>query len=148
VGSSAATCPMALGFASPRGELRCCHVFLSFGPRLPIEVGSGAAMCPMASGSASPRGELRCFHVPHDLQRAVDHRNKERPSCPRHAPGLAFFQSMLTCYQGACKMCGHVATVRFNSATPAQLTTHGHGYSGDTILQDGTMTLTMFSTTG
>jgi hypothetical protein len=28
--------------------------------------------------------------------------------------------------------------VRFNSATQTQLTTYGHGYSGDTIRQDGT----------
>jgi hypothetical protein len=26
VGSGAATCPMALGSASPRGEFRCCHI--------------------------------------------------------------------------------------------------------------------------
>jgi hypothetical protein len=41
----------------------------------------------------------------------------------------------------------HVATVWFNSAMSAQLTTLGHGYSGDTIRQDGTMVLAMFSIT-
>jgi hypothetical protein len=43
----------------------------------------------------SLRGELRCCHVPHGTQRAVDHRNKERPSCPRHAARLACFQGLL-----------------------------------------------------
>jgi hypothetical protein len=46
VASSAATCPMAPGFASSRGELRHCHVFLSSGSRLPTKVGSGAATWP------------------------------------------------------------------------------------------------------
>jgi hypothetical protein len=44
--SGAATCPMALSSASSRGELRCCHVFLSSGPHLPAKVGFGAAMWP------------------------------------------------------------------------------------------------------
>jgi hypothetical protein len=46
VGSSTATCPMAPGSASLRGELRCYDVFLSSGPCLPIEVGSGAITWP------------------------------------------------------------------------------------------------------
>jgi hypothetical protein len=125
-----------------------CHASCSFGPHLYTEVGSGAAMCssaldlaslprwaptlPRGPGLASPRGELQCCHVPHGPQRAVDHRNKEMPSCPRHVAGLACVQSMGACYQGACKACGHAATVRFNSAIQAQLTTLEHGYSGDT----------------
>jgi hypothetical protein len=43
-------------------------------------------------------------------------------------------------------MCEQATTVQFNSATLAQLTTPGHGYSGDMTRQDGTMALTMFST--
>jgi hypothetical protein len=66
---------------------------------------------------ASPRGELQCCHVPHGPQRAVDHRNKEGPSCPRHTARLACVQSTVTCYQGTYKVCGQVATVQFNSAT-------------------------------
>jgi hypothetical protein len=42
-------------------------------------------------------------------------------------------------------MCGLAATVQFNSATQAQLTTHEHVYSGDTIGQDDTTVLTLFS---
>jgi hypothetical protein len=67
----------------------------SSGPHLPTEVGSGTAMCPMAPGSASLKGELQCFHVPHGPQRAVDHRNKERPSYPRHAARHTCFQGLL-----------------------------------------------------
>jgi hypothetical protein len=33
---------------------------------------------------------------------------------------------MLTRYRDACNTCGHAAIVSFNSATPAQLITHGH----------------------
>jgi hypothetical protein len=145
VSSSAATWPRA----SPpyRVELRRCHVFLGSGPRLPTEVGSGSATCssaldlaslsrwapalPCGPGLASPRGELRCYHVPHGPQRAVDQRNKERPSCPRHATGLTCVQSTIACYRGASKACEYVATVRFNSATRVQLITPGHGYTGD-----------------
>jgi hypothetical protein len=99
-------------------------------------------------GIASPRGELQCCHVPHGPQRAVDHRNKERPSGPRHTAGLVSVQSTAACYRGAYKACGHAATVQFNSATQAQLTTHGYGYSGDTTRQDGTTALIMFSIAG
>jgi hypothetical protein len=81
-------------------------------------------------------------------QRAVDHRNKEGPSCLRHAVGLVCVQSTVACYRGVCKACGQAATVRFNSATQSQLTTPGHGYSGDTTRQDGTTALTMFSIAG
>jgi hypothetical protein len=130
----------------------------------PREESSGAATCssapdhtslprwasalPCGPGLASPRGELWSCHVPHDPQRVVNHRNKERPSCPRHAAGLACVQSMVACYRGACKACGHAATVWFNSAMQAQLTTPGHGYSGDMTRQDGTTVLTMFSIAG
>jgi hypothetical protein len=128
------------------------------------EESSGAATCssapdlaylsrwalaqPRGPDLASLRGELRCCHVPHGPQRAVNHRNKEKANCPRHAAGLACVQSTITCYRGACKACGQTATVRFNSATQAQLTTPLHGYSGDMTQQDGTTTLTMFSIAG
>jgi hypothetical protein len=75
-----------------------------------------ALTLPRGPGLASLRGELRCCHVPHDPQRTMEHRNKEGPSCPRHAAGLACVQSTITCYRGAYKACGHAATVRFNSA--------------------------------
>jgi hypothetical protein len=42
----------------------------------------------------------------------------------------------------------HAATVRLYSAASAQLTTPGHGYSGDMTRQDGTTALAMFSTVG
>jgi hypothetical protein len=77
----------------------------------PREESSGAATCfsapdlaslsrwtptlPHRSSLASLRGELRCCHVPHGPQRVVDHRNKERASCPRHAGGLACVQTRL-----------------------------------------------------
>jgi hypothetical protein len=67
-------------------------------PCLPDKVSFGAATCSMALGSASLRGELRCCHVPHDPQQAMDHRNKERPSCPRHAARLACFQVLLRAF--------------------------------------------------
>jgi hypothetical protein len=76
-------------------------VFLSSGPRLPVEVGSSATTWPT-----------------------------------------------VTCYRGAYKACEHAAIVWFSSAAQAQLTTHVHGYSGDTTRQDGTTTLTMFSIAG
>jgi hypothetical protein len=107
-----------------------------------------ALALPRGPGLASPRGELQCCHIPHGSQRAMDHRNKERSSCPRHAAGLACVQSTVACYRGACKACGHVAIVRFNSAMQAQLTIPEHGYSGDMIQQDGTTALTMFSIAG
>jgi hypothetical protein len=91
-----------------------------------------APALPRDPSLASPREELRCCHVPHGPQRVVDHRNKEGPSCPKHADGLACVQSTVACYRGACMACGQAATVWFNSVTQAQLTTPGHGYSGDT----------------
>jgi hypothetical protein len=42
----------------------------------------------------------------------------------------------------------HAATVRLYSAASAQLTTPGHGYSGNTTRQDDTTALAMFSTAG
>jgi hypothetical protein len=141
--------------------LSCATWLRALSPR---EESSGAATCSSAPDlaslprwaptlsrgpcPASPRGELRCCHVPHGPQRVVDHRNKECPSCPRHAAGLTCVQSTIACYRGACKTCGHAATVRFNKATQAHLTTPEHGYSGDTIRQDGATTLTMFSIAG
>jgi hypothetical protein len=93
----------------------------------PLEEGSDATTCssapdlaslprwapvlPHGPGLASSRGVLQCCHVPHGPQCAVDHRNKEGPSCPRHTAGLACVQSTVACYQGACKACRHAATV-------------------------------------
>jgi hypothetical protein len=130
----------------------------------PREESSGAATCfsasdlasllrwapalPRGPGLASLRGELRCCHIPHGPQWAVDHRNKEGSTCPRHTDGLTCVQSTVACYRSTCKACGHAATVRFNSATQSQLTTPRHGYNGDTTHQDGTTALTMFSIAG
>jgi hypothetical protein len=164
VSSGAATCSSALDLASlSRWALVLPHVtWLRALP--PREENSGAATCssapdlaslsrwaptlPCDPGLASLRGELRCYHVPHCPQRAMDHRNKERASCPRHAAGLACVQSAVACYQGTYKACVQAATVWFNSATQTQLTTPRHGYSGDTTRQDGTTALTMFSIAG
>jgi hypothetical protein len=133
-------------------------------PRLLTELSSGAATCssaldlaslsrwalalPRGPSLASPRGELRCCHIPHNPQRTVDHKNKERSSCPRNAVGLTCVQSTVACYRGACKTCGQTATVWFNSAAQTQLTTPGHGYRGDTTRHDGTTALTIFSIAG
>jgi hypothetical protein len=99
----------------------------------PREESSGAATCssapdltsllrwalslPRGLSLASSRGELRCCHIPHGPQRVVDHRNKERPSCPRHAARLACVQSTVVCYRGVYKACGYTTTVWFNMAT-------------------------------
>jgi hypothetical protein len=72
----------------------------------------------------------------------------KRPSCPRHAAGIACFQSTVACYRGACKTCRYVAIVWFNSATQTQLTTPRHGDSGDTTRHDGTTAWAMFSIAG
>jgi hypothetical protein len=96
----------------------------------------------------SVRGELLCCHIPHGPQWTMDHRNKEEPNCPRHAARLACVQSTVACYRRICKACEHAAIVRFNSAMRSQLTTPGHGYSGDTNQQDGSTTLTMFNIAG
>jgi hypothetical protein len=100
-----------------RGGFRCCHMALP-----PQEESFGAGTCSSAPDLAylprwapvllcgpclaSPRGELQCCHVPHGPQRAVGHRNKERPNCPRHIAGLTCFQSMIVCYQDTYKTCG------------------------------------------
>jgi hypothetical protein len=160
----ATTCSSALDLASlPRWAptLPCVPWLQTLPPR---EESSGAATCfsapdlaslprwapmlPRGTDLTSPRGELWCCHVPHGPQRVVDHRNKEGPSCPRHAAGLACVQSTVACYRGACKACGQAVTVRFNSATQSQLTTPGYGYSGDTTRQDDITALTMFSIAG
>jgi hypothetical protein len=107
-----------------------------------------APMLPRGPGIASLRGELRCCHVSHGPQRAVDHKNKESPSYPKHAAGLTCVQSSVACYRGAYKSCGQTATVQFNCATQAQLTTPGYGYSDDTTRQNDTTALTMFSIAG
>jgi hypothetical protein len=164
VSSGAATCPMAPDLTSlPRWALALPHVtWLQALP--PREESFGAVTCssvtdlasmsrwaptlPRGPDLASPGGELRCCHVPHGPQRAVDHRNKERPSCPGHAAGLTCVQSTVVCYRGACKACRYVATVQFNNATLAQLTTPGHGYCSDTTRWDGTTALTIFSIAG
>jgi hypothetical protein len=105
------------------------------GPRLPKRRASALPCVPQLRTSPPYQGGLWRCHVSHGSglclperrapvlprtpqpQRAVDHRNKERSSCPRHAAGLACFQSTLACYRGACKTCGQTATVRFNSTT-------------------------------
>jgi hypothetical protein len=76
-----------------------------------VSLSRWAPALPCDPDLASPRGELRCCHVPHGPQRAVDHGNKERHSCPRHAAGLTCVQSTVACYRGACKACGHAATI-------------------------------------
>jgi hypothetical protein len=144
-----------------------CHVPCSSGPLLPIEVSTGTSTCPAAPDLAFlPRG-VRCCHVscgpgPRLLAELKSFGATTYPTAPsrlwttgikndlslRHATGLACFQSTLACYRGACKTCGQAVIVRFNSATPAQLTTPGHGYSGNTTQQDGTTALAMFSTAG
>jgi hypothetical protein len=103
-------------------------MFLSFESRLPAEVGSEAATWhqPRLSERRAPVLQCTSRH-----QWAVDHRNKEEPSCPRHAAELVCVQSTIVYYRGVCKVCGHAATVRFNIAMQSQLTTLGHGYSGD-----------------
>jgi hypothetical protein len=92
-----------------RGGLRRYHVAPTSPPR---EESSGAATYPTT----------RPFFIPvvHGPQRVVDHRNKESSSYPKHAVGLACVQSTDACYRGACKACGYVAIVRFNSATQTQ----------------------------
>jgi hypothetical protein len=81
----------------------------------PREESSGAATCssapdltslprwtpalPRGPDLASPRGELRCCHVPHAPQRAVDHKNKKGPSCPKLPAEFTCVQSTVTCYR-------------------------------------------------
>jgi hypothetical protein len=136
--------------ASPpcRGGFWRCHVSHGFGLCLPERRAPALPRVSQLQTLPPCRGGLRRCHVvrprlperrapvlPHTSrpQRVVDHRNKRRPSCPRHAAGLACVQSTVACYRGACKACGQTATTRFNSATQAQLTTPGHCYSGDMI---------------
>jgi hypothetical protein len=114
----------------------------------PQEESSGAVTCSSALNLASLSRWATVLSRTPRPQRAVDHKNKEGSNCPRHTAGLACVQSMVACYRGACKACGHAATVRFNSATQSQLITLGHGYSGDTTRQDGTTALTMSNTAG
>jgi hypothetical protein len=129
--SGAATCSSAPDLASlPRWAPALPRV-LRLWALPPREESSGAATCssapdlaslpkwasalPHGPGLASLRGERRGCHIPHGPQRAVDHRNKERSSCLRHAAGLACVQSTVTCYRGICKACEQAATVRCNA---------------------------------
>jgi hypothetical protein len=48
----------------------------------PASLSRWAPALPRGSGLTSLRGELRCCHVPHGLQQAVDHRNKEGHNYP------------------------------------------------------------------
>jgi hypothetical protein len=105
VGSGAITCHAALDLVS---VLRWAPML----PRVPRlrslpfwEVSSSVATCPMALGSAFLRGDLRCCHVSHGPRRAVDHRNKERLSCPKHAASLTCFHGTLVRYRSAYKTC-------------------------------------------
>jgi hypothetical protein len=76
---------------------------------------------------------------------AMDHRNKERLSYPRHAARLTCFQGMFVRYRSACKTC---MLLQCDSTVqpPTQLTTPGHGYNGNTTRQEGTTVMAMFST--
>jgi hypothetical protein len=90
--SGGSTCPRGSGFGLPsQGSSGAATCRLGSSTRLLAQGSSGAATCPKASASVSPRRELRCCHIPHDPQRAVDHRNKERLSCPSHVASLACF---------------------------------------------------------
>jgi hypothetical protein len=105
-----------------RGGLRHCHV-------------------PHGSGLCLPEGELRCCHMSHSLQRVVDHKNKGRSSCPRHAARLTCFDGTLTHYWGIYKTCARwdhhnlegVHTCRYSVAqqsSAARLTAHRHSWQG------------------
>jgi hypothetical protein len=98
VSSGAATCHMTPGSAFLREELRCCHVSHESGLCLPKR-GAPVLPCLTSRGSAFLRGELRCCHVSHGPRRAVDHRNKEMPSRPRHAARLTCFQGLLRAFE-------------------------------------------------
>jgi hypothetical protein len=107
VSFDAVMCPSALDLASlMRWALVLPRVTwlwaLSF-----WEGSSGAAICPTARDSAFLKGELLCCHVSHGPWRAVNHRNKEKLSCPRHAARLACFQGTLvrywSAYRRACR---------------------------------------------
>jgi hypothetical protein len=63
-------------------EHRRCHVSLGFGRRLLAEMSSGAVMYLTTPDSVFLRGELRYCNVSHDPRWAMDHRDKERLSCP------------------------------------------------------------------
>jgi hypothetical protein len=79
------------------------------------------------------RGELCCCHVSHGPRRAVDHRNKERLSCPSHAGmqlGSRVFKARSCVIEATVDV--QAATVCPYSAASVQLTTPEHGYRGDT----------------
>jgi hypothetical protein len=105
VGSGATTCPAAPYLTS----------LLRWAPTLPC--------VPQLRSSLPCRGGLRHFHLSHGSgiflpkgrapmlpcvprpQWAVDHRNKERLSCPRHATRLACFRGKYVHYQGKTSSC-------------------------------------------
>jgi hypothetical protein len=118
--SDAVTCPAALNLSSLpmwaptpsrvprprtsplcRGGLQRFHMSLSFGSRF----------LPRWAPTLPHVLWLRCCHVFHSPQRVMDHKNKERLSCPRHAGRLTCFRDQYPHYQGkpsswACKTCG------------------------------------------
>jgi hypothetical protein len=103
-----------------KDRLRRCHMPYGSGPRFPAEVDSGAATCPSALDHASrprwapvlPRApqvrtSLPCWEGLWHLRVSYD----SGPRLPvGHATRLTCFQGKLACYQGACKMCRHVAS--------------------------------------
>jgi hypothetical protein len=52
-----------------------------------------------SSGLCLSERRAWCCYVPHGPQRAVDHRNKERPSCPRHTARFICFQRLLRAFE-------------------------------------------------
>jgi hypothetical protein len=145
VGSGAATCPMAPGSASLRGELRRCHVFLGSGPRLPAEVSSDAATWP---DLASPRGELWCCHVPHDPSGLWITGIKKGLTAPGTYLSSHVSKARLRVTDAPARHPDMPLQFGSTVAAHAQLTTPKHDYSGDTTRQDSTTTLTMFSIAG
>jgi hypothetical protein len=124
-----------------------CHV--SHGTRLCLSERRALALPRVPQLRTSPpcRGGLQRYHVapasppreessdvvtyPTALSGLWNIGIKKGASCHRHVAVFACVQRMIACYQGACKACGHAATIWFNSATQTQLITPGHGYSGD-----------------
>jgi hypothetical protein len=103
---------------------------------------------PRGPGLASPRGKLRCCHVPHGPSGLLTTRIKKALAASGMQLGSHVSKAWSRVTKAAAKACGHAATVQFNSATHAQLTTPRHRYSGDTTRHDGTIALTIFSIAG
>jgi hypothetical protein len=120
-------------------------VSLSSGHCLLDEVNFDAATYPIAPGSAFLRGgsgDVTCPTAPGG------------PWITEIKKGLAVLTIQLGSSVSKAHSCVtksmqdiQTATVRFNSATSAQLITAEHGYNGDMIRQDDTTPLAMFSTT-